>query len=89
MLRIYVHDQTPVTSFVPEGKLVGPWVEELEKWWTIAAAAHPGRAMLVDLAGVSFVDGEGRALLTRMLKKGARLLSPGVLIKSIVAEIET
>jgi len=89
MLRIYVHDQIPVTSLVPEGKLEGPRVKELEKWWTIAAAARPGRAMLVDLACVSFVDGEGRALLTMMLKKGARLLSPGVLIKSIVAEVQT
>jgi hypothetical protein len=28
MLRIYIHDEVPFTSFVLEGKLVGPWVEE-------------------------------------------------------------
>ena len=33
MLRIYIHDEVPVTSFVVEGKLVGPWVKELEKCW--------------------------------------------------------
>ena len=33
MLRIYIHDEVPVTSFVLEGKLVGPWVKELEKCW--------------------------------------------------------
>jgi len=88
MLRIYIHDQVPVTSFVLEGKLVGPWVKELEKHWESVMAAHPSRTMLVDLADVSFMDAEGRALLARMRQKGTRLLSTGVLINAIVAEID-
>ena len=88
MLRIYIHDQVPVTSFVLEGKLVGPWVKELEKHWESALAACPSRKMLVDLADVSFIDGEGRALLARMRQRGVRLLSAGVLINAIVAEID-
>jgi hypothetical protein len=88
MLRIYMHDEVPVTSFVVEGKLVGPWVKELEKCWEGVVAAHPCRSMLVDLAHVTFIDSEGRALLTRMRRKGVKLLSSGVLINSIVADIE-
>ena len=88
MLRIYIHDRVPVTSFVLEGKLVGPWVKELEKQWESALAAGSSRTMLVDLADVSFIDGEGRALLARMRQKGVRLLSAGVLINAIVAEID-
>jgi anti-anti-sigma regulatory factor len=88
MLRIYIHDEVPVTSFVLEGKLVGPWVEELEKGWESALAAHPSRMMLVDLADVSFIDSKGQALLARMRQMGARLLSTGVLINAIVAEID-
>jgi anti-anti-sigma regulatory factor len=88
MLRIYIHDQVPVTSFVLEGKLVGPWVKELEKHWESALAAGPFRTMLVDLADVSFIDTEGRALLARMRQKGVRMLSAGVLINAIVAEID-
>ena len=88
MLRIYIHDEVPVTSFVLEGKLVGLWVEELEKGWESALAANPSRMMLVDLADVSFIDDEGRALLARMRRKGVRLLSSGVLINAIVAEID-
>jgi hypothetical protein len=88
MLRIYIHDQMPVTSFVLEGQLVGAWVEELEKHWESALAACPSRTMLVDLADVSFIDAEGRALLATMRQKGVRLLSAGVLINAIVAEID-
>lgn len=88
MLRIYIHDEVPVTSIVVEGKLIGPWVEELEKSWQTVVAAHPRKSMLVDLAHVTFIDSDGRELLTRMRRKGARLLSSGVLINSIVADIE-
>ena len=88
MLRIYIHDEVPVTSFVLEGKLVGPWVKELEKHWESAVAATTSRTMLVDLSDVSFIDAEGRALLTRMRQKGVRLLSTGILINAIVAEID-
>ena len=88
MLRIYIHDEVPVTSFVVEGKLVGPWVKELEKCWESVVASHACRSMLVDLVHVTFIDSEGRALLTRMRRKGVKLLSAGVLIDAIVAEIE-
>jgi hypothetical protein len=89
MLRIYVHDQVPMTSFVLEGKLVGPWVKELQNCWETALVACPSRTMLVDLADVSFIDAEGRALLARMRQKGVRLLSTGILINAIVDEINS
>ena len=88
MVRIYIHDEAPVTSIVVEGKLIGPWVQELEKCWETVMAAHARKSMVVDLAHVTFIDAEGRALLARMRRKGARLLSSGVLINSIVADIE-
>lgn len=88
MLRITIHNEAKWTSFVIEGKLVGPWVEELEKCWKSALAADPSQAMLVNLAAVTFIDSVGRALLSRMRRRGAKLLSTGVLINAIVAEIE-
>ncbi len=88
MLRITVHDRAPTTSFVLEGKLVGPWVEELERCWAGALANDPLTPMLVDLAGVAFIDGTGRELLRRMRHQGVRLLSQGVLIDAIVEDIE-
>ena len=85
---MFIHEDVPVTSFVLDGQLVGPWVTDLEKCWYLALVANPSRTMLVDLAEVSFIDDEGRALLATMRRKGARLLSSGVLINAIVAEID-
>lgn len=87
-LKITTHQEAQMTSFVIEGKLVGPWVKELEKCWESVLAADPSSVMLVNLAAVTFIDSEGRALLTRMRRQGVRLLATGVLIKAIVAEIE-
>jgi hypothetical protein len=41
------------------------------------------------VAEVTFIDSEGRELLTRMRRQGARLVSAGCLMNAIVAEIET
>lgn len=88
MLRITINNHAPVTSFVLEGKLVGPWVKELEKCWESALATDPAKAMLVNLAAVTFIDSDGRELLARMRRQDVRLLSHGVLIDAMVAKIE-
>lgn len=88
MLRITIHDHAPMTSFVLEGKLVGPWVKELKQCWQAAVADDPSTSMLVDLAAVTFVDYDGRVLLKQMRRQGVRLSSQGVLIDAIVADIE-
>lgn len=88
MLKITIHDQAPGIYFIVEGKLVGLWAKELEKCWESTLAASPSKPMVVNLAGVTFIDSLGRTLLARMRRQGVRLLSTGVLINSIVAEIE-
>ena len=88
MLRITIHDKPRVTSFVIEGKLVGPWVKELEKCWQSVLAAEPSGTMLMNLTAVTFIDYEGRELLTRMRRQGVRLESAGLLTNAIVSEID-
>jgi len=69
-----------------EGKLAGPWVEELNSYWRQMAANLQGGAV-VDLTGVTFVDAKGKALLTRMWERGAELRAAGCLTRCIVEEI--
>jgi anti-anti-sigma regulatory factor len=88
VFRIHIHDRDGATSFVLEGRLVGPWVRELEKCWQRALAAEPRGSILVNLADVSFVDSDGIDLLTRMCRQGVRLESTGIMMNSIVEQIE-
>ena len=52
-------------SLVLEGRLGGPWVDELDTCWSQLATNSSGASM-VDLTGVTFVDAKGKALLIRM-----------------------
>jgi DNA-binding LytR/AlgR family response regulator len=88
MLRIETHHGPELTSFTVEGKLMGAWVRELETCWRTATATRPSKSILVNLAAVAFIDLQGRDLLTRMHRQGARLVPSGCLMKAIVEEIE-
>lgn len=88
VFRIHIHDCDGATSFMLEGRLVGPWVNELESCLLRALAAEPGRSIIVSLANVSFVDSDGIELLTKMCRQGVRLESTGIMMNSIVEQIE-
>ena len=46
-----------------EGKLAGPQVPELQRAWLELAPSLTEKKLLVDLRGVTYVDGTGRNLL--------------------------
>ncbi len=71
-----------------EGRLAGPWVAELEQSWNQAAAMHGSRAVQVELAGVSFIDEDGKELLRKMAQAGTRLSAAGCLARAVVEEVE-
>jgi ABC-type transporter Mla MlaB component len=73
-------------SLILEGRLGGPWVEELDTCWRQLGENFQSRSV-VDLTGVTFVDAEGKALLTQMWQQGAQLHAVGCLTRCIVEEI--
>jgi len=87
MLRITIQESADARTFKLEGKLTGPWVSELERSWAAATPVKPGRAVVIDLADVTFIDYAGRILLARMHRSGATLLACSPLNQSIVDEI--
>ena len=87
MLRITLQSQDRVLVFVLEGRLVGPWVKELERCWRSAADTQQSYPVRVDLTAATFIDGDGKALLGQMYKEGAELVASGCLNKCIVEEV--
>lgn len=76
MLRISVSDSTSGTTVKLEGKVVGPWVEELRTCWRSLAPSLGSRALCLDLREVSFVDANGKELLREIYQKNsARFLA--------------
>lgn len=70
-----------------EGRLEGPWVAVLDQCWNGVLPELQGRALCLDLNGVTFVDAKGRAQLTEMYSQGAQVHGDDLETKAIVAEI--
>jgi outer membrane protein len=84
MLKITVQRDETKSSLLIEGKLAGPWVAEVRNAWEVERAS--GKEVLVDLNEVTFVDAEGKALLTKLHEAGATLICKGCLTRAIVAQ---
>jgi len=89
MLRITVlNDDLRSTRLKLEGKLAHEWVYEADRTWKELPPRNEGAKLIVDLLGVSFVDDDGRRLLTEMHKAGAELVGSGPLISPLIEEIK-
>lgn len=87
MLRITVDDVPREVAFKLEGKLLGPWLRELEECWRRTLACEDKAVLRVDLTGLTFVDEAGKACLATMHRQGADFVANDCLTKAIVAEI--
>lgn len=76
-----------VTTFKLEGKLIGVWVHELRRCWQQASQPGLTPTIHLDLADVTWVSEEGKALLRTMYRSGVALLAANLLLSGIVAEI--
>jgi anti-anti-sigma regulatory factor len=75
MLRISLEHESELATLKLEGRITGPWVDELEHTWNDIRETGLERPVVVDLSEVSFVDSEGQELLRWMFTQGAELRS--------------
>jgi len=85
MLKITTRIDATGTVFALEGKVAGPWVQELDACWR--KAADSDRPLRVLLCAVTFIDGEGRKLLADMHRHGVELVAEGCMNKAVVERI--
>lgn len=89
MLKISVKDEESQKQLLleVEGRLAGPWVEELERSWQTERQRTSSERILVRLAHVSFIDEAGKELLSKMFQAGAQLEGSGCMVRAIIARI--
>ncbi|HMD08693.1 MAG TPA: hypothetical protein VKH63_14230, partial [Candidatus Acidoferrum sp.] len=76
MLRITVKESERIQAIKLEGKIVGPWVEELSRVWHSLGPLLDSKELQLDVRGVTFVDGKGRQLLREIYQQtNARFLT--------------
>jgi len=87
MLRITIESSPHAATLRLEGKLAGPWIDELERTWHQVTADTAGDHVLLDLCDVTFIADEGKEQLKRLCEKGAQFKTSGCLGRRIVEEI--
>jgi anti-anti-sigma regulatory factor len=87
MLRITIDESPLSVTLRLEGKLIGLWVEEVERCWRKVFVTLGPRTVLVDLSAVNFVDRAGRVLLTRMQSAGFRFEGSGPMSEYLMEQI--
>jgi anti-anti-sigma regulatory factor len=89
MLKITIIETATDRTWIVQGRLVGPWINELRTAWKRAHRSEDKRACIVDLNDVTFIDKSGERLLRAMCKKGAQLIARGLYIKHVLEQLKT
>ena len=83
MLKISITETARETRWVLEGRVFGPWVSELSAIWRTSTRTRKGRACIVDLDAVTFIDKGAEKLLRTMATEGAEFIADGLYIKNV------
>jgi hypothetical protein len=83
MLRISESGRGETRVIRLEGKLLEPWVEEVQALFAgLEAQALPG----LDLAGLSFVDRPGLDVLRRLHRQGVQIKACSPFVAELLSE---
>jgi len=88
MLRITIAETVSEQRWTLEGRLVQPWISELESTWRKTENARRERKCVVDLKGVTSIDKNGENALAALSKEGAELIATGCYTRHLVYKIK-
>ena len=83
MLKISITETARETRWVLQGRVFEPWVSELNAIWRTSTRTRQGRACIVDLNAVTFIDKAAEELLRTMAREGAEFIANGLYIKNV------
>ena len=85
MLRITPIKTDSMLIIKLEGRLSGPWVDEMHTYWASHVDAASRVTIQVNLRDVSYLDYRGRDLLLRMKREGASLVGASEFLRHLLS----
>lgn len=89
VLRVMITETPTEIRWVLRGRLFGPQVTEVKASWSTANLMRKGRACIVDLEGLTFIDKGGKCLLRAMSRDGAQFKANGCNHGHLIAELKS
>jgi len=87
MFRATVEHHGDLVTLRIEGRLSGPCLSELENCWRQLANGNGSRQYVVNLKEVTYVSSQGKQLLEKLCRAGARLTGDGLMTRDLVEQI--
>lgn len=84
VLRITATAEKGSAMLKLEGRIGGPWVDELRQSWSTAVKRSDANSVKVEMRGVSYVDRRGASLLSEMESEGASLVNCSDFIRQLI-----
>jgi len=87
-LRISVEQNDAGVEVVLEGRVAGPWAEELSRFWSEMTPLPASKKLSINLRNVTYADADGKEVLSAICAQtGARLISGTPWTQHLAAEI--
>jgi RND family efflux transporter MFP subunit len=87
MLKINFSQTAAEEKWKLHGYLSSAWVHELRTCWQVNHRTDAGRACVVDLNEVTFIDQSGERLLRMLAEDGAQFTGSGTYIKHVIEHL--
>ena len=87
MFKISINDTPNERRLIVEGRLMGPWVEELRKSWNQAADSLNGRRLVLDLTNTTVIGPEAEKAIFQLMKEGAAFSCGDVHTKHLLKQL--
>jgi anti-anti-sigma regulatory factor len=89
MLRITIEEQgNAELKMVLEGRVTGPWAEELDRVWAEMAPTLGEKRLLIDLRSVTYADAGGKGVLSKIFSQtGAELITGTLSTQDLAKEL--
>ncbi len=88
MLRITLQESESAAQVVLEGRLIGPWAEELKRVWVETAPRLGSRELSIDLRNVTYVDAAGKRVLKEIFSQAdVKLVANSLGVQDLAKEI--
>jgi predicted nucleic acid-binding Zn ribbon protein len=88
MLKITMNKTPTQERWILHGRLVGPWVRELQAVWRNTHRADEQQRCIFDLNEVTFVDKGGEKLLRALAKEGVQFEASGIYVRDVVQQLK-
>lgn len=87
MLKISIIDSRTHRRLVLEGKLVGPWADELKPAWERAKVELGGRELVVEMNDLVVINQAGENVLLELMQEGVKIRGCGVFTRHILKQL--